>query len=132
MTDPRAVAFLAACVLAVGCSAAAPRSSPASRRQTEHSAAETRYLLHLPAAHESEPAWPLILFLHGGGERGPDLGLIRREGLPRILENAPDFPFVVVSPQETRARPWTAGQLVALLDEVAAKHRVDPTRVYAT
>ena len=132
MTDSRAAMLLAACALAVGCAAPAPRSSPAPGRQTEHYGAGTRYLLHLPAAHGSEPAWPLILFLHGGGERGEDLGLVRREGLPRILENVPDFPFVVVSPQETRARRWTPDSLVALVDEIAAKHRVDPTRVYAT
>jgi len=132
MTDARAATVLAACVLAGCCATSAPRSSPAPGRQTEQSGAGTRYLLHLPDAPESETAWPLILFLHGGGERGEDLGLVRREGLPRILENVPDFPFVVVSPQETRARPWTMDQLVALLDAVAVKHRVDPARVYAT
>lgn len=74
----------------------------------------------------------MILFLHGGGERGEDLSLVRREGLPRILDHLPDFPFVVVSPQETKARRWTTGELLKLVDEAVAKHRVDRTRVYAT
>lgn len=133
MTDPRAAALLAAaCVLAAGCAASAPRAAPAQGRQTPQSAAGTRYLLYLPAAHEKEDAWPLILFLHGGGERGEDLSLVRREGLPRILDHVPDFPFVVVSPQETLARRWTPDGLATFLDEVAARHRVDRTRVYAT
>jgi predicted peptidase len=132
MTDSRAATLFAVCVLAGGCATSAPRSSPAPGRQTEHSGAGTRYLLHLPAAHESEPAWPLILFLHGGGERSEDLDHVRREGLPRILESVPDFPFVVVSPQETLERRWTPDGLATLLDEAVAKHRVDPTRVYAT
>src|SRR5688572_11260008 len=133
MTDPRAAALLAAaCVLAAGCAASAPRAIPAQGRQTPQSALGTRYLLYLPASHEKEAAWPLILFLHGGGERGENLDLVRREGLPRILDHIPDFPFVVVSPQETLARGWTPDGLATFLDEVAARHRVDRTRVYAT
>lgn len=91
-----------------------------------------RYLLHLPAAYESRADWPLILFLHGGGERGRDLALVKREGLPRLLEALPDFPFVVVSPQEEKRNGWTSEALAALLDEVVRAHRVDPARVYAT
>jgi predicted peptidase len=91
-----------------------------------------RYLLHLPAAHASRSDWPLVLFLHGGGERGRDLGLVRREGLPRLLETLPDFPFVVVSPQEERRKGWSADALAALIDDVSRTHRIDPSRVYAT
>lgn len=130
MTDPRGATVLAACLLAVGCAASA--TAPSTPRQTEHEAAGSRYLLHLPAAHAQHSGWPVILFLHGGGERGEDLSLVRREGLPRILETLPEFPFVVVSPQETPARRWTSDGLVKLLDEVAARHRADPARVYAT
>lgn len=114
----------------MGCSTATPRA-PQSR-QTEQTDAGLRYLLHLPVAYESRSAWPLILFLHGAGERGEDLELVKREGLPRILETLPDFPFVVVSPQETKEHRWTADVLAALLDEVAGKYRVDRARVYAT
>ena len=132
MTDSRAATALAACLLAAGCALTATPSSTTARRQTEHEGAGTRYLLHVPSSHARESAWPAVLFLHGGGERGLDLSLVRREGLPRILDALPEFPFVVVSPQETLARRWTPDGLVKLLDEVAAKHRADPTRVYAT
>jgi predicted peptidase len=91
-----------------------------------------RYLLHLPAAYETRSDWPLILFLHGAGERGRNLELVEREGLPRILETLPDFPFVVVSPQEEKERLWTVDSLAALLDQVGAQYRVDAARVYAT
>jgi predicted peptidase len=91
-----------------------------------------RYLLHRPAAYESRADWPVILFLHGAGERGRRVELVKREGLPRILETLPDFPFVVVSPQEEKDRRWTADGLAALLDEVASRYRVDRARVYAT
>jgi len=135
MTDSRAAALLLSTALATAsaCSAPAPRVvSPAARRQTEEAGAGLRYLLHLPAAYEDRPSWPLILFLHGAGERGDDLTLVLREGLPHLLETLPDFPFVVVSPQETQARRWTPDGLAALLDEVAGKYRVDRGRVYVT
>ncbi|HEY3171510.1 MAG TPA: PHB depolymerase family esterase [Thermoanaerobaculia bacterium] len=133
MTDSRAAALLLSTALACRCAAAAPRIPPrAARRQTEQTGAGLRYLLHLPAAYEDRPAWPLILFLHGAGERGNDLTLVLREGLPHLLETLPDFPFVVVSPQEARARRWTSDGLAALLDDVASRYRVDRARVYVT
>jgi predicted peptidase len=135
MTDSRAAALLLSTVLAsaTACSAIVPRvPSPAARWQTEQTGVGLRYLLHLPAAYENRPAWPLILFLHGAGERSDDLTLVLREGLPHLLETLPDFPFVVVSPQETHARRWTPDGLAALLDDVADTHRVDRGRVYVT
>ncbi len=132
MTDSRAATLFLCVALACGCGASATRVPRPASRQTGERGAGLRYLLHLPAAYESRTAWPLILFLHGAGERGEDLDLVKREGLPRILETLPDFPFVVVSPQETRSRPWTAEALAALTDEVTEKYRVDRSRVYAT
>jgi len=135
MTDSRAATLLLSTALAsvIACSAAAPRvPSPAARRQSEETGAGQRYLLHLPAAYDDRPAWPLILFLHGAGERGDDLTLVLREGLPHLLETLPDFPFIVVSPQETHARRWTPDGLAALLDDVADTYRVDRGLVYVS
>ena len=91
-----------------------------------------RFLLHLPAAYDSRSDWPMIVFLHGAGERGRDLDLVKREALPRILETLPDFPFVVVSPQEEKGRLWTAEGLSSLVDDMTGKYRVDPKRIYVT
>src|SRR6266508_6921370 len=85
-----------------------------------------RYLLCLPAAYETAPGpWPLILFLHGAAERGEDLELVKREGLPRILERHRDFPFAVVSPQCPRRRRWSLDVLDRLLTDVLGRLRVD-------
>src|SRR5512132_3202696 len=119
MPDSRAVTLLIAAVLAWRCAAASAPPATASG-QTERESGGLRYLLHLPAAYGSRTDWPLILFLHGAGERGRDLALVKREGLPRSLETLPDFPFVVVSPQESKDRMWTADALSALLDDVAS------------
>lgn len=132
MTDPRRALLVGIAALAVGCAATSPIARGSAGRQTAHESAGLRYLLHLPASYESRADWPLILFLHGGGERGRDLDLVKREGLPRMLETLPDFPFVVVSPQEEKRNTWRPEQLAALLDEVLRTARVDPARVYLT
>jgi predicted peptidase len=91
-----------------------------------------RYLLYRPDYYaDTRDAWPLILFLHGGGEAGTKLGMVRREGLPRVLESRRRFPFVVVSPLSSR-KAWSIPDLLDFLDGVERAHRVDLTRVYVT
>lgn len=92
-----------------------------------------RYLLYLPAGYdENEGDWPLLLFLHGAGERGDSLDLAKAHGPPRLVEAGQDLPFIVVSPQAPRDTWWGTDVLNALLDEVVGNHRVDEDRVYVT
>lgn len=94
-----------------------------------------RYLLYLPPGYGADPSrgWPLVLFLHGAGERGDDLDLVRRHGVPRRVEEE-DFPFVAVSPQCAAGASWhrQLPALKSLLEEVLACHTIDPDRVYLT
>ncbi|MFO7321828.1 MAG: prolyl oligopeptidase family serine peptidase [Chloroflexota bacterium] len=94
------------------------------------------YLLHVPDSASENPAqkWPLILFLHGAGERGDDPDMVRAHGLPKILDTQPDFPFIVVSPQCPANTHWGhhLDALMALLDEVQTTYPVDADRVYLT
>jgi predicted peptidase len=97
---------------------------------------ELDYLLYLPKdyAIDNERSWPLILFLHGSGERGDDIELVKMHGLPKILDDQPDFPFVVISPQCPENSWWSIEMdaLKALLDHILATYAVDPDRVYLT
>ena len=92
------------------------------------------YLLFLPKGYQarSPQRWPLLLFLHGAGERGADLQKVKTHGPPKLLKKRPDFPFMVVSPQCPDGEIWSDDLLLALLDQVMAKYKVDPTRVYLT
>lgn len=91
------------------------------------------YLLYLPEGYEeSTDEWPLLLFLHGAGERGDDLEMVKRHGPPKLIEEGKDFPFIVVSPQCPKNQGWDTEFLSTLLDEVLASHRVDESRVYLT
>lgn len=92
------------------------------------------YLLHLPRDYRANPRreWPLILFLHGAGERGTNVWLVAKHGPPKIVKDRPDFPFIVVSPQCPDGKTWSNEALLALLADVTKRYRVDPSRVYLT
>ncbi len=106
-------------------------SRPAGQIYVTHTSGY-RYLLHLPAAYEAEERWPLILFLHGAGERGHDPALLKKLGIPKVVETQPDFPFVAVSPQCLAGHFWNTVLLRTTLGEALKHYRVDPRRVYVT
>lgn len=94
------------------------------------------YLLFLPRDYDPDAAsrWPLILFLHGAGERGDDLTLVKKHGIPKVVEEQKDFPFIAVSPQCPSNTIWCdhIDALDQLIDDVLSTHLVDHSRVYLT
>jgi predicted peptidase len=94
------------------------------------------YLLYLPDSFQQNdsPKWPLILFLHGAGERGENIELVKKHGVPKIVENQEEFPFITVSPQCPADSYWSSEleSLSALLDEIVEKYPIDPARIYLT
>ena len=94
--------------------------------------ANIKYLLYLPEDYEKKDSWPLLLFLHGAGERGDNLELVKVHGPPKLIHQGKQFPFIVVSPQCPKNQWWDTLILDALLNEMADKHRVDMDRVYVT
>ncbi len=93
-----------------------------------------RYLLYLPADYgKDNRPWPLLLFLHGKGERGNDLNHLKRHGPPKLLDAGWSPPFIVVSPQCPRINlEWPTDMLNSLLDTLIQKYRVDTSRIYLT
>ncbi|MBX3437748.1 MAG: prolyl oligopeptidase family serine peptidase [Planctomycetaceae bacterium] len=90
------------------------------------------YLLSLPPGYEKQDAWPLLLFLHGGGERGDNLALVKTHGPPKMIAAGQPFPFVVVSPQCPRDGWWQPTELLTLLDDVERTCKIDKDRIYVT
>ena len=90
------------------------------------------YLLFLPEGYETQAQWPMILFLHGAGERGSNLEYVKRHGVARIVEEQSGFPFIVASPQCPQGQYWSVRLLNTLLDSAIAATRVDLNRVYLT
>ena len=93
-----------------------------------------QYLLYLPEQYDTkkDAKWPLLVFLHGAGERGDDIERVKVHGPPMLVEKGKDFPFIIVSPQCPRGQVWETDVLDALLDDLIRKHRVDTTRLYLT
>jgi predicted peptidase len=94
------------------------------------------YLLYLPAGAERPglSKWPAILCLHGAGERGSDLSLVKKHGIAKLLDSRPDWPFITITPQCPADETWDmhVDGLMALLDEIAGAFPVDRDRVYLT
>jgi len=94
---------------------------------------EINYLLYLPKDYNSaQEKFPLMLFLHGSGERGHDLNLVKTHGPPKLIAQGKDFPFIVVSPQCPENVWWSAEDLSALIDEIVQNYNVDEKRIYVT
>lgn len=130
--------ILVACVAARGDELAPGKQVPQSVKvktgegETER---EFHYLLFLPKDYgnsDKPRKWPLILFLHGSGERGDDLELVKKHGPPKIVESKPEFEFVTVSPQCPAGQRWKSEELTQLLDHVSKSLAVDADRVYVT
>lgn len=92
------------------------------------------YLLFLPGGYNGKERkrWPLLLFLHGAGERGTNLARVAVHGPPKIVKSRPDFPFILVSPQCPNGETWSNDGLLALLDQIISTCKVDTNRVYLT
>jgi len=103
-------------------------------RQTKY--LNKQFLLYQPRETTPGQKHPLIIFLHGMGERGDDIQRIKRHGPPKIVENNKSFQFIVVSPQCSKDAKdrgwWNARDLRLLLDYVKKHYPVDEKRIYLT
>lgn len=104
------------------------------------------YLQWLPRDYHpaADRTWPLLLFLHGAGERGTDVQLVARHGPPKLLSGAATTEeessaarplaenFIVISPQCPLGQVWDDDAVLALLDSVCREQKVDRARVYLT
>ncbi len=94
--------------------------------------AKLGYLLYLPENYQPNERSPLLLFLHGAGERGSDLALVTIHGPPKMIAQGQHLPFVVVSPQCPEKQRWHVPTLLALLDDLETRYSIDKDRVYVT
>ena len=91
-----------------------------------------KYFVALPENYEKQKSCSLVLFLHGSGERGDDLEIVKTHGLPRLISEGKKFPFIMVAPQCPKGIWWQATELTALLNKIEKEYRVDKDRIYVT
>lgn len=94
------------------------------------------YLLELPENYddESSEGFPLLLFLHGMGERGDNLEMLYVNGIPKLLREGARLPFITLMPQcpDTSFWPDEHRPLKHLLDHIINTYNVDRRRIYIT
>lgn len=90
------------------------------------------YWIYFPREYDRDSRlWPLLLYLHGAGERG-DLEKAKKHGPPKRITAGGEFPFLVLTPSCPAEEWWQPDVLEHLLEDVCSTHRVDQDRVYGT
>ncbi len=130
--------------------AAAPWQDSFVREEFQSGGLTLRYRLLAPAADRTKP--PLVLFLHGAGERGDDNAAQLTHGVVEFQRRQAEHPCFVLVPQCPAGRKWVevdwggAGGsgtfpaepseplrlAVEVMDGLVAAGRVDPDRLYVT
>ena len=112
----------------------ASSASQSAESATVQAAFTYPYLLALPPGYASDGAqrWPLLIFLHGMGQRGTDLAKVRLHGPPKLIDEGRTFPFIVISPQCPEDEWWNLSGVEAFIAAMVGRYRVDPDRVYVT
>jgi len=92
-----------------------------------------QYYLYFPKGYEETESekFPLLLFLHGGGEAGGTLEDLKTNGPPKLLAEGKEFPFLILAPQNPYKRKWwNTRAVMQLLDTIIETNRVDIDRIY--
>lgn len=98
---------------------------------------DLNYLLYLPNDYQQNKLdYPLVLFLHGAGERGDKLEKVKIHGIPKRVDEGINFPFICIAPQCPKEgywdRPEYVSTLISLIEEIEDDYRVDSNRIYGT
>ena len=137
----RANAFIIAVILAATGCQSHKQTIGGQTPEAFEARTSVRYLLYVPPEYQADPmdvksgdghGWPLVLFLHGAGERGSDLKQVEMHGPPKLVAQGKKFPFILVSPQCPKDGWWEPTGLQQLLDRTEKQLKVDPDRVYLT
>ena len=130
------VLLTAACLLLAACVSTPERANGTFvERSVEIGGKAHRYHVFMPASKAAGRKPPVILFLHGSGERGDDNQAQVRVGIGSyIRQHMDDFPAIVVFPQAPADSEWNqlADMVFAQLDAATREFGGDPARTSIT
>jgi acetyl esterase/lipase len=116
-----------------------PQETGFLNRRIDWEGVPYRFQVYLPEDWRRDDGrqWPIILFLHGRGERGSEGMWQTQIGLPEEVRDHPErWPFVIVIPQCPLPEHWTDPKIMqmamAALDQESAEFHGDPERTYLT
>jgi predicted esterase len=95
------------------------------------------YYLLMPQGYDPSQSYPLVIFLHGSGERGDNLApVLPFNGAYEFMETARDYSYFMLIPQAPDGKWWNSSELadlvLGLLDEARGSFSIDPDRIYIT
>jgi len=94
-----------------------PQETGFLNRTVELGSVTYRFEVYLPEQfrRDDRKSWPVILFLHGRGERGSEGMWQTQIGLPQAVRDHPErWPFVIVMPQCPLPLYWTDSQMLSM------------------
>ena len=116
-----------------------PQETGFLNRRVELHGVSYKFVVYLPEEwrRDDHKLWPMILALHGRGERGSEGMWQTQIGLPQEVRDHPErWPFVIVMPQCPLTAVWTDDDMlemaIAALDMEANEFHGDPERTYLT
>ena len=120
-----------------------PADSGGVHKAFLHEATESPYghYLYTPSSYNIEGAeFPLLVFLHGAGEKGNSkenegkLELVLRNGPPKMIQKEtwePTYPMVVASPQ-CHDGGWNADKIHEFIEYLVEEYNINKKRIYLT
>lgn len=77
---------------------------------------------------------PLVVYLHGAGERGTNISHLYRHGIPKMIFEGMDIPAVVLCPQCPETKVWDniVDRVKEMIDDVAQNFRIQKDRISIT
>ena len=90
------------------------------------------YSITTPTNFSKEEKLPLIVFLHGAGERGDDINKVKVYCVPKLFGNNPDLERVVtLSPQCPHNYTWYdfKWDVIELIEDIVKEYNIDSDRV---
>ena len=74
---------------------------------------------------------PLIVFLHGSGERGSDLDKLKKHG-PLNYIKSKKLDAYILAPQCPQDKYWNSEELYLLIQKIIRENKIDTSKIYLT
>lgn len=96
-----------------------------------YSGGEMNYAVYYPDNYKD---LPLMVYLHGAGERGKDISHLARHAVPKLLSEGKEYPAVILTPQCPADRVWDnmVKEVKAIIDIVVKEYSIKEDRICIT
>jgi len=103
--------------------------------QSSHSkTGKISYLLYQPSGFNKTLKYPVLVYLHSSAVAGQTLESLKKEGIPKLIAEGRDFPFIVIAPQlpTSMSNYWPMDFINDVVREIKKSESIDHDRIYFT